>query len=101
MSFKVIKTPVFITTAKIVTPTEAEPVVQHVQVKFQWVEDGDKLSVDKLLDCAVLELFDLVDEAGNALAFADIRSTLLVMPEMRLGLFEAYYTAYAEARAKN
>jgi hypothetical protein len=101
MAFKIKKKIDFITTARIVTPTLAEPLVDEVQVQFRYVEDAETLSVDDFLHAAVVTMFDLTDDAGHPVEFDDFKQTLLAMPQVRLGLTEAYFKAFSEARVKN
>lgn len=101
MAFKIIKNPKFTTNVKITIPTDDAPLEQFVRVRFAFVEDAEKLSVDDFLRAAVLEMYDLTDEAGEPVAFADVRESLLVMPFMRTGLVKGYYDAMNAAAAKN
>ena len=101
MAFKIIKNPTFTTTARIITPTDAEPLVQSVVVQFRYVEWADDETDSVFLTKVVRDMIDLTDEAGNTVLFEDVRETLFAMPNVRTGLTKAYFEAMAGAAAKN
>jgi hypothetical protein len=103
MGFVIKKNIEFITTARIVTPTTDKnaPLVQEVQVQFRHTEQTADMSNADFLRTAVVQMFELTDEDGNTIEFDDIKDTLLSMPDVQLGLAEAYGKAFIEARVKN
>lgn len=101
MAFKIIKNPIFTATAKIVIPGDDAPLEQTVGVRFRYGEWVEGLTDVQFLSNIVIDMFDLTDEAGNAVKFADVRDDLFAMPFVRGGLAKAYFEALAGAAAKN
>lgn len=59
-------------------------------------------SADDFLRDIVVEMEDLVDEAGNALPWSDeVRDAVFTLPWARVAIVQGYYAAVNGARAKN
>jgi hypothetical protein len=101
MAFRVIANPVFKATATIIFPGEDEPVSQDVEVKFRYAEMEENLTGEEFLRRVVVEMLDLVDDAGKPVAFEDVRDVLFKMPPVQVGLGLAYWKSFQDSRVKN
>lgn len=101
--FKVIQHPTFRTVARVQVPTDEGIIEQTMGVRFrvsaEIAEAGSEGGLP-WLRTHVLAIDDLVDEAGQPLAYSEeVRDQLLAQPYVRVALFAAYFDATSGVKA--
>jgi hypothetical protein len=108
--FKIVETPEFTHTVRVMVPTDGGHAEQTFRARFRVlrtseVEAFETDSIDGLLDmlrAVFVGAEDLVDAEGNALPWSDaVRDALLDLPYVRAALARTYWDAITKARAGN
>lgn len=108
MSLRVTPNPTFTTRATVHVPADGGHEKQELTVRFKF-KDDDELPVitgvdggTNFLRAVIVDLQDLVDEAGAAVAYDDVlRDRLLKLPYFRTALIRAYFAAINGAALGN
>lgn len=106
--FKIVDHPEFTHDVPVLVPIDGGHREEKFKCRFRLAseEETAELSVidagKPFLRRVIVQIFDVVDEAGEALVWSDeLRERLIDLPFVRAGLARAYFAAIAKARAGN
>jgi len=107
MALKLIQRPTFKHRITAKVPIDGGHRDEVFEVRYQLASTPDAdLSSDPLKDDflrdVVVEIYDMVDEAGQPLSWSDeVRDQVFALPWARMAILTGYFTAIMGARAKN